>query len=181
MPVTLDKAFIKKWVIPFYMASFSHLAEEDERKFIEVFPHISSEIVAKLLGDFNWRTRIVGAYFAALKELIEFEEIIGNLLLKSEVCFAGTGYCLALASFGTEKGIEFLKSYLDYYLTRKDLWFDQQEVLAALFWLNKNEAEKYQTMWNVFVENKSQWDEEKFGKSFAKSMQTLEHIKKSAL
>ncbi len=68
----LDKAFIEKWVIPFYMSSFYNLSEKDEEQFVEIYPEINSEVIAKLLGDFNWRTRIVGAYFAALKDFTEF-------------------------------------------------------------------------------------------------------------
>ena len=177
----LDENFINKWVVPFYMSSFRNLSKEDEKKFIDIYPEINSEIVAKLLGDFNWRTRIVGAFFSAIKDFSEFEEIIGNHLLKSEVCYAGSGYCLALASFGTSRSVDFLKTYLDYYLTRKDLWFDQHEVFAALVWLNKNEAEKYRLLWSSFVKNKPNWNAETSFENFENSMLTLQRIKKSVI
>jgi Family of unknown function (DUF6000) len=173
----LDTIFIEKWVVSFYMNGFSNFSEDVEKKFVDIYPQINFEIITKLLGDFNWRTRIVGAYFAALKNLVDFEEIIGTHLLKSEVCYAGSGYCLALASFGTEKSKDFLKRYLDYYLTRKDLWFDQSDALSALFWMDEKEAEKYDLLWNDFAADKSNWNLETSKENFAKSMQNLERIK----
>lgn len=175
----LPEKFVKKWVIPFYMTSFSHLSKETQKDFIDIFQQIDSEIVTKLLGDFNWRTRIVGAYFAALKDLTEFEEIIGNHLLKSEVCYAGSGYCLALANFGTEESKNFLKRYLDYYLKRKDLWFDQSDAMAALYWLNKQEAEKYEPLWREFIADKPYWNLKSSKENFAKSMENIKKIKEN--
>ena len=177
----LEEDFIEKWVVPFYMTGFADLSEEIEERFVDIYPQINFEIVAKLLGDFNWRTRIVGAYFVALKGFIEFEETIGNLFLKSEVCYAGSGYCLALANLGTEKSKDFLKRYLDYYLLQKDLWFDQSDVLSALFWLDEKEVDKYELLWKDFVSNKPYWDLEKSKGNFAESMRNLERIKKAGI
>lgn len=36
-----------------------------------------SKVVLKLLGDFNWRTRQTGAYFAAIQGYSEIIDIIG--------------------------------------------------------------------------------------------------------
>lgn len=115
-----------------------------------------------------------------MKNLNEFEEIIGNHLLKSEVCYSGSGYCLALATFGTENSKNFLKKYLDYYLTRKDLWFDQGDALSALFWMDENEAEKYEIIWQDFVADKPHWNLEKSKERFAESMKILDEIRKKA-
>lgn len=177
----LEEDFIEKWVVPFYMNGFSDLTEGSEKNFVEMYSQINGEIVSKLLGDFNWRTRIVGAYFSALKELVEFEDEIGKHLLKSEVCYAGSGYCLALASFRTEKSIGFLKKYLDYYLTRKDLSFDQNDALSALFWIDEKEAENYKSLWKDFTADKSNLNLEKSKENFAKSMTNLERIRKLAV
>ncbi|MEP6903701.1 MAG: DUF6000 family protein [Actinomycetota bacterium] len=176
----LSWEFIEKWVTPFYMAGISNLTPQQESDFIEIYHEIKPEIVGKLLGDFNWRTRIVGAYFAALRNFVEFEETIGNQLLKSEVCYAGGGYCLALANFGTEKSKDILKRYLDYYLTRKDLWFDQHDAFAALFWIDKKEAEKYESLWIGFAADKPHWNLEQSKEYFAESMQNIERIKQIA-
>lgn len=176
----LDEEFIEKWVVPFYMTVFSQLSQETEQQFLAIYSEIDYEIVMKLLSDFNWRIRIVGAYFAALKNLTELEEIIGNHLLKSEVCYAATGYYLALANFGTEKAQNYLKEYLDYYLTRKDLWFDQGDALAALFWMDENATKEYESLWSDFVADKPYWKLERYKENFAKSMENLERIKNTA-
>jgi Family of unknown function (DUF6000) len=176
----LGEDFIEKWVVPFYMTVFSQLSEETEQQFIAIYSEVDYEIVIKLLSDFNWRTRIVGAYFAALKDFTKLEEVIGNHLLKSEVCYAGRGYCMALANFGTKKSKNYLKEYLDYYLTRKDLWFDQGDALAALFWMDENAAKEYESLWNDFVADKPYWKLERYKENFVKSMENLEHIKITA-
>ncbi|WP_129593411.1 DUF6000 family protein [Streptomyces sp. C] len=38
---------------------------------------------------------------ASIEDAALFRERIGTLLLDSEVCYAGSGYCFALARFGT--------------------------------------------------------------------------------
>lgn len=176
----LNKEFIDKWVNPHLTFGFSNLPLTQEEAYIKSYPGITTETVKSLLGDFNWRTRIVGAYFTALKDFNEFEETIGNHLLRSEVCYAGSGYCLALANFGTEKSKNYLKRYLDYYLPKKDLWFDQDVALSALSLLDENEAENYKDLWNEFVINKQNWDLEKSIKAFAKEMETLNKVKQIA-
>lgn len=131
----LSKEFLAKWVIPFYMKQPIQNYEE-RNLFFSATAEVKPEIVAALLGDFNWRTRVTGAYFAAFMGYTAFEEIIGNHLLKSEVCYAGHGYCICLASFNTKKSVQFLRKYLDYYLSRKDLYFDQNSAMAALAFLD---------------------------------------------
>jgi hypothetical protein len=39
---------------------------------------ITIDVCLSLLGDFNWRTRLVGAYFAAIKGYHKLIDIIGN-------------------------------------------------------------------------------------------------------
>ena len=129
----LDQDFINKFVNPFYM---NIPATDQDKKLIDELGKIKNEftkdVVKKLLGDFNWRTRQTGAYFAAINDFKEFEDTIGTLLLKSEVTYAGTMYALVLASFNSKTGREYLTTYLDYYLTKLDLFFDQKQVLTAV-------------------------------------------------
>lgn len=174
----LPREFINKFVVPFYMASLS-----GDRVNIEQFATVAKEItlddVKLLLGDFNWRTRISAAFFAAINNYSELDEIIGRHLVKSEVVYAGDGYCLALATFGTDKSKEYLKKYLDYYLERKDLWYDQNDAICALEYLDKDSALKYMEQWNSFVADKPNWNLNKHRKYFADEMSTLELIRKA--
>ena len=61
-------------------------ATDQDKKLIDELGKIKNEftkdVVKKLLGDFNWRTRQTGAYFAAINEFKEFEDTIETLLLK---------------------------------------------------------------------------------------------------
>ena len=176
----LTQEFIDKWVIPFYMVPI-----RDKESFINqlhpVKRELNSDIIKQLLGDFNWRTRSTGARFASLLNLTEVEDIIGIHLLKSQVCYAGDSYCLALASFNNSNSIFYLEKYLEYYLQRTDLYFDQSSAMAALIWLdNKNKtdnAKKLQPLWDKFVKDKPNWDLNKTFEHFSKTIELVESIK----
>lgn len=172
----LTKEFIDKWVVPFYLEFFS-ADDALQELIVRTAREITPDIVMKLLGDFNWRTRITGAYFASINQYRELEGTIGIHLLKSEVCYAGGGYCLALASFATEESIDYLKQYLDYYLEKKDLYFDQGEALAALWYLDKGAASAYQDKWQAFVTDRSNWDLELYKRNFTNSMEFIQNLR----
>jgi len=97
----LPQPFVQKWVHPFYMPD----PGRDRDRFIAnlrpVYDEIDEALVVTLLSQFDWRPRITGAYFAAVKKFTSLEDHIGRLLLRSDVCYAGRGYCLALARFDT--------------------------------------------------------------------------------
>lgn len=180
----LDQDFIDKFVVPFYMnlGGLGNRKDKLKDEIKEVLPVVTSETVASLLGDFNWRTRSVGAFFAALKNVTEFQDQIGRLLLKSEVCYAGTSYCLTLAEFNNQKSVDYLNQYLDYYLTKKDLWFDQGDAMGAIAYLDKrngtNELKLHLDNWNDFVSNKDNWDLERSIDHFEKKLRALKEVKK---
>lgn len=97
---------------------------------------VTEEVALILLGDFNWRPRLVGSYVSAVKGYDSLIDIIGVHLLKSELCCVGHIYALTLAFFNTDKSIEYLDRYLSYYLTRPELYFDQGPVLEALLYID---------------------------------------------
>lgn len=84
--------FIDKWVMKFYMVSIARLDDQTFAAFVEAAREVTPDIVRQLLGDFDWRPRIVGAYFATIKGYEELTDIIGVHMLQSEVCYAGAGY-----------------------------------------------------------------------------------------
>lgn len=60
----LSQEFLDKWVVPFYF----NLKNQDEgwiKKMISLRHQTTDEVILKNLGDFNWRTRSTGAYFAS--------------------------------------------------------------------------------------------------------------------
>ncbi len=179
----LDKEFVHKFVLPFYM-TLGEYQIPDKRilnYLNHIFPEITVEVISNLLGDFNWRTRKVGALFAAFKDQLQFQEQIGKLLLKSEVCYAGQDYCIAMATFNNQKSIDFLNQYLDYYLKQKGLYYDQGTAIGALAYLDQrnktNELEKHKTEWAVFTEGKVNWHFESSVKDFQSKMEVFENVK----
>lgn len=174
----LSADFQQKWVGPFYLNLLSNPDEELISHFASGAREIDIAIVRKLLGDFDWRSRASGAYFAMINKYEELDEIIGRHLVKSEVCCAGLSFCLALASFRTKMAENYLITYLDYYLDQNDLWFDQAEAFCALEYFSPKQAEKFTAKWESFIENKPNWDLERTRRHFWSCMDTLEEIKK---
>ncbi|WP_258873143.1 DUF6000 family protein [Streptomyces sp. M7] len=93
------------------------------------------------VGDLPQLDDASGPSYDARAELIDIgpdaiPALIGDLLLASEVCFSGSAYCFALARFGTHADAEILTAYLDRYLPRTDLRYDQHAALGALLRLD---------------------------------------------
>ncbi|MFE5864865.1 DUF6000 family protein [Streptomyces virginiae] len=65
-----------------------------------------------------------------------WRERLGEMLLASEVCFAGSAYCVALATFATAADADLPAAYLDRYLRRPDLDYDQPAAMGALLHLD---------------------------------------------
>lgn len=149
-----SEEFIDKWVMDFYMVSIANLDDKTFNTFVQASKEITLDVVRELLGDFNWRPRIVGAYFAAIKRYEELTDIMGVHLLQSEVCYAGAGYALAFATFQSERAQDYLKAYLEYYLKQPDLWYDQADVLAALHIIAPAEAANYTASWQSYIVDK---------------------------
>ncbi len=157
----LSQEFINKWCIPYYFAIFNREPDEELLKIANVKNEISSDVILKLLGDKNWRTRSTGAYLAAVLNDKSYIEIIGTHLLRSEGTYAGGTYSFVLAHFNTPECSEYLDSYLMYYLTQYDLFFDQDAVMESVLYLDKinntNKLEKYTEMWLNFIHGKPYW------------------------
>jgi hypothetical protein len=145
-----------------------------------LWPDMTEDVAHTLLRDVNWRSRIVGAHVAACKDLRGLTGWIGRLLLRSDACYAGRGYCVALAHFNTSESTGFLLEYLHYYLTRSDLWFDQAEAMAAIAYLDgRNGTSDLASMmatWETFVANKPRWDLDRAIAGFARRMAQLSSL-----
>ncbi|WP_128802459.1 MULTISPECIES: DUF6000 family protein [unclassified Streptomyces] len=111
----------------------------DRAKFLRKLGQAASEINARELGmlfDGGWRERKTAAWLVAVAGRTEFRERLGELLLASEGPYAGQAYCVALATFGTSADSDPLVAYLDRYLMRPDLYYDQAAALGALLLLD---------------------------------------------
>lgn len=63
----MDKEFVDKWVAPYCM-SVANYGEDWIEPVKAIKPEISRDITLALLGELNWRMRLVGAYFSAVKK-----------------------------------------------------------------------------------------------------------------
>jgi hypothetical protein len=147
---------IEKWVVPFYRVSFANRSADFMLALKAIYQEITLEIVNRLFSDYNWRPRITAAFFASLKRYESLEEHIGKLLLRSDLCFAGKQYCVALAEFNTLNGIRYLTEYLDYYLTRPDLDYDQGDAMAAIAYLDEKNKTDLLTSYKPLLESYAQ-------------------------
>ena len=155
----LSEQECEKWVAPFYRVSFSSVEKGFVNSLRSIYREITPAIVELLLTDYNWRPRLTGAFFAGLKRFTSVEDHIGRLLVRSDLCFAGKLYCVALAEFNTPIGLDYLKRYLMYYLTRPDLNYDQGDAMGAVAWLDAQNGtknfESFLPLWNTYIEAKS--------------------------
>ncbi|WP_410567191.1 DUF6000 family protein [Amycolatopsis sp. cmx-4-61] len=107
------------------------------RELAEVARQITDTELQVLLDDGGWRERTTAAWFIAVAGRSRFRDKLGSLLLASEGPRAGRAYCMALTRLGTEADAAHLIAYLDRYLLRPDLDYDQSEALGALLCLDK--------------------------------------------
>ncbi|WP_285735531.1 DUF6000 family protein [Kitasatospora phosalacinea] len=89
-----------------------------------------------VLLEGGWRERRTAAWLIAVAGRDGFRERLGELLLASEACYAGTAYALALAVLGTPADADLLVAYLERYLRRPDLFYDQPAAIGALLHLD---------------------------------------------
>ncbi|WP_425838641.1 DUF6000 family protein [Streptomyces fractus] len=116
-----------------------HLTERERRRFARQLAKGVDAVTHRelhLLLDCGWRERKTAAWLIAIAGHTGFRPHLGELLLASEVCCAGHAYCITLATFGTPADAELLAAYLDRYLARPDLDYDQSSALGALLHLD---------------------------------------------
>ncbi|MFI9384509.1 DUF6000 family protein [Kutzneria sp. NPDC052558] len=115
--------------------NFARLEERERAEFLRSLAEAANQITDHELGvllESEWRSRITAAWLIAAGRHDQFRERIGALLLESGLIYAGQGYCAALARLGTSEDAEILTAYLDRYLRRPDLYYDQTWALVAL-------------------------------------------------
>lgn len=96
-----------------------------------------AELSLMLGTSSGWRERLTAAWMAGISSRTGLREQIGGLLIESAQVYAGQGYCFALACFATADDADLLRAYLDKYLQRPDLVYDQRWAMSALLHLDK--------------------------------------------
>jgi hypothetical protein len=115
------------------------MTESERTGFARALGEAAADITPReltVLLEGGWRERRTAAWLIAVARRTEFRERLGELLLASEVCYAGSAYSVALATFGTSADADLLAAYLDRYLRRPDLYYDQTAAIGALLHLD---------------------------------------------
>jgi hypothetical protein len=79
--------------------------------------------------------------------------------------------------FASENAKNYLKTYLEYYLERKELHFDQADAFCALEYIDQNSAINLHEKYLEFVNDKPNWDLNESRKYFANRITTINKIK----
>jgi len=180
----LNPNLVKPHYLQFLHGNFLRLEGEELLSFVTSMRRVLSEIkpsqIERLL-QIAWREQLTGAWLAGLKNWTQFTEPIGNLLVPSVTCYAGQGYCFALASFATDESAGYLCRYLDEYLPQIDKFYDQLWAMSALVWIDKIKATDYSLkylepngLWEQFVADKTKyggWSLENQNQEFARIME----------
>ncbi|MGW5510677.1 DUF6000 family protein [Streptomyces albogriseolus] len=131
--VTPDRRYLKLG------GSVMRMTGPDRAKFTRELGEAAGDITPReltVLLEGGWRERKTAAWLIAVARRTEFRERLGELLLASEVCYAGTAYSVTFATFGTPADADLLAAYLDRYLRRPDLYYDQPVAMGALLHLD---------------------------------------------
>ena len=125
------REIFEKWIRPFYLQLSSPARFADA--YAPLREDVTPTLVSELLYWRNWRSRLVGGYFAAIERMSSATEYIGRLLIRKELGFCTRGFVLALVAFETEPAAEFLTRYLDEVLPRTRASESSYVVAAAAY------------------------------------------------
>jgi hypothetical protein len=163
----LNPNLVKPHYLQLLHGNFLRLEGEELTSFVNSMRKVLSKIkphqIEQLL-QIAWREQLTGAWLAGFKNWTQFTDPIGNLLIPSITCYAGQGYCFALASFATAESADYLCRYLNDYLPQKDKYYDQIWAMSALIWIDKVKGTDYSSkylepegLWESFVADKTQY------------------------
>lgn len=126
-----------------------NMSGTDRTEFESALGRDARQITDRELGtllDSEWRSRLTAAWLIGLDRRTHFRDRLGEMLLDSELVYAGQGYCLALARFETVADADVLCAYLDRSLPL-DRPFDADWAIGALLHLDErlgsNRADRF--------------------------------------
>lgn len=136
------------YVRPYYLhllhGNFAWRSEEVLfRQLLSAAPQIDGETIEMLLATREWRGRLVAAWVVGIAAHHEFLSAVGELLLASELCYSGQGYCVALALLAGPNAESYLETYLLEYLPLGDRYYDQTWAIGALAYSRFDRAERF--------------------------------------
>lgn len=121
--------------------NFSGIDEHERAPFLASLRSAAQEISdeeLEMLLQGEWRSRLTAAWLISVDGRRHFQDVLGDLLLTSQLCFSGQGYCFALARFCTEEDALHLSAYLDRYLRQPACDYDQRWAISALLHIDSH-------------------------------------------
>lgn len=115
--------------------------------------HTATDAEIESLLRSTWREKLTGAYLAGFARRTAFRDRIGALLVESQTCYAGQGYCFALAAFGEPDDAEWLAMYLDRWLPELNCQYDQPWAMGALLHIDPQRATTFIDAWLNWINN----------------------------
>ncbi|MFF2657367.1 DUF6000 family protein [Kitasatospora sp. NPDC058032] len=146
-------------------ANFSRDEESERTPFLQSLSAAARKITdeeLEILLESEWRSRLTAAWLIGFDRREHFRDILGDLLLASQFCFSGQGYCFALAQFGTEEDALHLTAYLDRYLQRPDCQYDQHWAISALLHIDSRTGIEHAARFLAPGGLWDQWNEAQF-------------------
>src|SRR5262249_9037122 len=123
--------------------------EELTNQIAQAARNIKDDDLEALLNVPEWRGRISAAWFIGLRRRSTFVPKIGDLLFKSELVYAGNGYCVALGLIGSAEFKTHLRNYLFEYLPLRGRRYNQDWAIGALSYIEGSAPKEFleQSLW----------------------------------
>lgn len=111
--------FVNPLYLKIFGATYACLSTDEGREAFDLVKNaladVDEKMINQLLSTVDWRPRLTGSWLCGVKGWSRFADQIGDLLVESKLCYAGSGYAFALANFADKKSINYLRRYLDLY------------------------------------------------------------------
>jgi hypothetical protein len=124
--------------------NFLALSDWERAEFLRALGHDAQQVTDAELeimlapGEFaGWRERLTAAWLIGLDRRTQFRDVLADLLLESDLVYAGQGYSFALTRFGQPQDADILTAYLKRYLPQRDCHYDQDWILGGLLHLDE--------------------------------------------
>jgi hypothetical protein len=122
---------------------------------------------AVYLWSRGWREALMASWWAAVWQWPETVDRVEPLLIPTRSSFEGQAHCLALTQVRSPRSRAVLMRYLDEYLPRPDLDYDQPWAMAALKLACADAAEpvpgKYLAAWQQWRSGNPRPDQDELG------------------
>ncbi len=129
-----------KFVVPFYLEILhgnvvNQAPAADHEAALARMRAVAPEVTFDIALDLwprGWREGLMASWWAAVWRWPGLVDQVEPLLIPSRSCFEGQAHCLALTRVNSRRSRAVLMRYLDEYLPRPDLDYDQPWAMASL-------------------------------------------------